>query len=477
MFKNINIFRPIIAILILFIPLYPKFPLLSVPGTYVAIRLDDVIIALSVLIWLIYQIIHKLPVFKLKITKLFLVYFLAIIASFVTAFLIYQTEATNILLLHLFRRFQYISLFFIAINSIKKINDYRFSYLFILLATAFVSLYGYGQKYFKFPVISTMNSEFSKGQLLQMDVWTRINSTFAGHYDLAAFLSVTLIIIGVVFIINKNIWVKLASLLVWVAAYPIFTFTASRVSTFAFLGGICLTLFILKKYFWIPLFVILVGLSIFNSKDLNQRLLATIPALINQINISKDINPTITPTPTLIPTITPSPIPIVAQVKPKPISKKTTPTPTIIRYQPINDYPTVDADAGVARSGEIRFNVEWPRAINAYKKNIITGTGLGSITLATDNDYLRSLGESGLFGFISFSIIILFFIIKTFPLLFKKNKNKQDFYSIIFFGCLLTTLANAVFIDVFEASKTAYLFWIMMGLYYQSLNLKEKNRL
>ena len=78
MFKNlkINIFRPIIAVLILFIPLYPKFPLSSVSGTYVAIRFDDIIVALAILIWGIYQIIHRFPVFKIKITKLFIAYFI-----------------------------------------------------------------------------------------------------------------------------------------------------------------------------------------------------------------------------------------------------------------------------------------------------------------------------------------------------------------------------------------------------------------
>lgn len=312
-----------------------------------------------------------------------------------------------------------------------------------------------------------MNSEFSKGQLLQMDVWTRINSTFAGHYDLAAFLSVVLVIIAVIFILNKNIWIKISSLIVWVAAYPIFTSTASRVSTFAFLGGICFTLFALKKYLWVIPFIILVGFSIFNSKDLNQRLLATIPAFKSQIKNSNNIVTTPTPIPTPI---------ITAVITAKPntsIVKK--PTPTITRHQSTDVYPTADADAGVARSGEIRFNVEWPRAINAYKKNIITGSGLGSITLATDNDFLRLLGESGLLGFISFMVIPLFFIIETVPKIFKKKSTVYDKLSIIFLGCLLTTLANAIFIDVFEASKTAYLFWIMMAFYYQSLILKDSN--
>lgn len=466
MFKNLNIFRPIIAILILFIPLYPKFPLTSVDGTYVAIRLDDVVIALAILIWAIYQLTHKFPILKIKITKLFLAYFAAIIASFITAFLVYQTDSTTLLLLHLARRFEYISLFFIAINSVKSKQDLKFSYIFLLIATALVSIYGYGQKYFQFPVISTMNSEFSKGQLLQMSTWTRINSTFAGHYDLAAFLSVVLIIIAAVLILNKNKWIKLFSLIVWVAAYPILTFTASRVSIFAFLAGICFTLFALRKYFWIIPFVILVAFSIFNSEDLNQRLLATIPALKNQINKTT----TITITPTIIPTSTP----VVAIITPIPTSTKLLPTPTIVRHPTTETYPTVDVDAGVARSGEIRFNVEWPRAIRAFNKNPTTGTGLGSITLATDNDYLRLLGESGLLGFISFMVIPLFFIIKTVPLIFKKKQTSNNQISIIFLGCLLTTLANAVFIDVFEASKTAYLFWIMMGFYYQLLNFKDE---
>jgi hypothetical protein len=467
MFKNIkiNIFRPILAILIVFIPLYPKFPLFSVTGTYVAIRLDDIVIAIATLIWLALQIKNKFPVFKQKITRLFLLYFMAIFISFLSAWLIYQTESTNILLLHVFRRFEYISVFFIAINSLKNQKDFNFIYPFFLLSTALVTFYGFGQKYLQFPVISTMNEEFSKGQLIQMNIWTRISSTFAGHYDLAAFLSVALIIILGVSIISQNKLTKIIGFILWLPAYYIFTLTASRVSTFAFLGGVVIALFLLKKYLWIIPITALVVFSIFSSDDLNQRLLATIPALKNQFT-SESVQ--VIPSPTLIPT------PITIATKPIIITtQKISPIPTIIRHQ-TDEYPVADADVGVARSGEIRFNAEWPRAINAWRKNIFVGSGLGSITLATDNDYLRSLGESGLLGFITFAAIFIFFIIKTIPLLFKKPSNTYNLLSIIFFGGLLTTLANAVFIDVFEASKTAYLFWIMMAFYYQSLTIKQE---
>lgn len=467
MFKNLNIFRPLLAVLILFIPLYPKFPLFNVSGTYVAIRLDDIVIALAILIWLIFQIKHRFPIFKQKITWLFLVYFVAITVSFVNALLIYQTEPPNILLLHLFRRFEYMSLFFITIESVKTLFDFKFLYLFSLISAVLVSVYGYGQKYFNFPIISTMNSEFSKGQLLQMNIWTRISATFAGHYDLAAYLSVILIIILGVALITKNKLVKIVSILVWLPIYQIFTYTASRISTFAFLGGIIFTLFFLKKYLWIIPVTGLVVFSIFQSQDLSQRLLATIPAFKNQFFTNQSQN---IPTPTII--ITPTPTIPQVIVTPIVTTQKITPTPTIIRHQN-EPYPQIDADVGVARSGEIRFNAEWPRAITALKRNPLVGSGLGSITLATDNDFLRNLGESGLFGFISFFIINLFFVFKTLPLLFKKNPTTYNLLSIIFLGGLLTTLANAIFIDVFEASKTAYLFWIMMGLYYQSLTLKN----
>lgn len=469
MFKNIsiNIFRSILAVIIIFIPLYPKFPLLSIHGTYVAIRLDDIVVAIAALVWLIYQIKNQFPVLKLKITPLFLLYFMAIIISFINAWLIYQTDPINILLLHVFRRFEYMSLFFITLQSIKKQTDFTFLYIFLLISTTLVTFYGFGQKYLKFPVISTMNEEFSKGQLIQMNIWTRISSTFAGHYDLAAFLSVALIIILGISLITKNKIIKSVGFIIWLPAYYILTLTASRVSTFAFLGGTVIVLLLLKKYLWILPITGLVVFSIFNSDDLNQRLLATIPALKNQFftNSTQVVTPTPTtaPTPTLI-AIRPTSIP----------GQVIKPTPTIVRHQE-EQYPVADADVGVARSGEIRFNAEWPRAINAWKKNIFTGSGLGSITLATDNDYLRCLGESGLLGFIAFGSIQIFFIIKTLPLIIKKKPTIYDLQSKILLGGLLATLANAVFIDVFEASKTAYLFWIMLAFYYQSLTFKPSN--
>lgn len=445
-----NILNSVLAILIMFIPLYPKFPLFNVQNTYVAIRLDDIIVAISVLIWFIYQIKHKFPIFKEKITWFIIAYLLAIFLSTLNAFLIFQTVPKNILALHFIRRIEYISLFFLTITTLKNKKDLKIFYFFFVVTALLVSAYGFGQKYFHLPVVSTMNSEFSKGQLLEMNVWTRISATFAGHYDLAAYMTIVLIIIGGVLITTKNKFLKFVSLLIWFVCFQILNLTASRISTFAFWGGMTITIILLKRYLWIIPLSILMILSIVNSKDLNQRLLATIPSFKSQI---KTIKKTPTPTPSPIPVISTAPIPT-----PKVVVIKVIPTPTVFRHTPIEEFPTVDIDAGVARSGEIRFNTEWPRAITAFKKNILLGTGLGSITLATDNDFLRLLGESGLLGFFTFMAILVFFVIKTFK--------KPSSLAFIFLGALMATLANSLFIDVFEASKFAYTFWIMMGIYY-----------
>ncbi|MBU1117596.1 O-antigen ligase family protein, partial [Patescibacteria group bacterium] len=399
-----------------------------------------------------------------KITYLFIAYFIAITASTLNSILIFQNNSLSILLLNTLRRFEYISIFFITLSAIKNKKDYLFAYLSLLLALCGIAVYGYGQKYFQFPVVSTMNEEFSKGQLLQMNVWTRISSTFAGHYDLAAYLSLVLIIVVSVAIITKNKFLKLSSFILFLIGFHLLTLTASRVSVFAFWGAATLCLLLLRRFFWVIPVSAIVVFSFFNSKDLNQRLIATIPTLKLPQNSQK-----ISPTPS--PVESSSPTPIIAIVSP--VIKKTTPTPTVFRHPAVEEVITADVDSGVARSGEIRFNVEWPRAIAAFQKNPVSGTGLGSITLATDNDYLRALGESGLIGFISFTVIFVFLFIHTLPYLRKKPDTLEKQIPIILFSVMLSTLANATFIDVFEASKVAYTIWIIMAFYYQSLSIKK----
>ena len=313
-----------------------------------------------------------------------------------------------------------------------------------------------------------MNEEFSKGQLLQMNIWTRISSTFAGHYDLAAYLSLILIVILGVMLIYKNLFLRIFSLILFLIGFHLLTLTASRISIFAFWGGSILSLFLIRKYLWIIPVSILVILSMVQSVDLNQRLLATLPLFkIKPTPTFKPIPTTIlTPIPTVSTRPTPSPIPL-PTVKP---------IPTIIRHGPIEEYVPVDADVGVARSGEIRFNVEWPRAVAAFRKNPISGSGLGSISLATDNDYLRLLGESGLMGLLTFFFPFLYLLVHSLRLIKTKKPDSSIYLELTFIGVIFSALINAIFIDIFEASKVAYTFWILFAVYHQLSKFNQKRQ-
>ena len=66
-----------------------------------------------------------------------------------------------------------------------------------------------------------------------------------------------------------------------------------------------------------------------------------------------------------------------------------------------------------------RFQGQWPKAMDAFSKNILFGSGYGSIGLAVDNSYLRMLAEVGLLGFLSFLtifIVVGVYIKRRFPM-------------------------------------------------------------
>ena len=118
------------------------------------------------------------------------------------------------------------------------------------------------------------------------------------------------------------------------------------------------------------------------------------------------------------------------------------------------------------RSTSIRVNVEWPRAIRALSKNPLLGTGYSSITLATDNDFLRLLGEVGLLGFFAFGLIFVRLakiIIRKFPVGKNFNGVELGFVAGVV-GAVPAIFINALLLDVFEASKFAIIFWLIIGM-------------
>src|SRR4030042_3023498 len=197
--------------LIIFIPLMPKLPLADIlPGYIVRIRLEDFVILITCIVWII-QLVRRKVVWHRRLAYLIGLYLLFGFLSTLSAIFITHTVPFSLihmgkLYLHYFRRIQYFSLFFIFYSALRTQRQAKAIIITLILVMLSVSLYGYGQKYLYWPVISTMNREFSKGWKLYLTEHARVPSTFGGHYDAAAFTLVAVTIALSVFFFTKNKW-------------------------------------------------------------------------------------------------------------------------------------------------------------------------------------------------------------------------------------------------------------------------------
>jgi hypothetical protein len=489
--KKVNLLGPILLALLIAIPLYPKFPFQNVENTYVAIRIEDFLVAACLFVWGLYQLKNGFPVLKLKITKIFLLYWAAGLISVLSAIFISDIINPKLALFHFVRRIEYMSLFFVAYDAMKKLK-LREVALAISFTSLLIFLYAMGQRYYSFPVVSTMNEEFSKGQLLILDKWTRISSTFAGHYDLAVWSTLVLSITPIFLVILKRKWERVVILLTMAINFYLLIMTASRVSFVAYLIGITLALLLLKKYLWLPLVLVISIAFGFSSAQLSVRLKTAIDPISSKIASIESWQKIVlfteqskdkyfkkpTPTPTTEPDISVIPSQVASDdTTPSIQPGKTTPTPKegkiIYKDGKGSAWPSPEeAKLAAERSSSIRFDVEWPRAVSAFKRNPLVGSGYSFLGLATDNDYLRSLGEVGILGTLTFLLIHLHLLLTSAKNYLSRN-NKNSVISAGLIAGLVSFLANAIFIDVFEASKVAFYFWMIMGILYYYLQTNE----
>src|SRR3989304_6473270 len=239
--------------LLVFIPLYPKIPIAEVlPGYLVRLRLDDVLIALAFVIWVAWVVRGRVSLRKnpllVPIGIYILVGFLSTLsAMFITKTVPLETLHVAKLYLHFFRRIEYFSVFFIFFSSIKFFDQVK-KYIYIAaIVLILVSIYGFGQKYLYWPAYSTMNREFSKGIALYLTEHARVLSTFGGHFDLAAYIMMTLIPLILFAFLHPKSWVRWLALSLSVVEYWLLILSASRISWLAFMAGITVAFAVLLK--------------------------------------------------------------------------------------------------------------------------------------------------------------------------------------------------------------------------------------
>lgn len=438
-----QIAKYLIAAILIFVPLYPKFPFIHIPGTYVSIRIEDFLLAVTALVIFIKVIPNIKKIINDNIARAIILFLLIGLVSLLSGIFLTQTVAANIGVLHFLRRVEYFVPFFafLIFSSSEKDKNLLF-YIKVLMITVFVAfLYGIGQQCFNLPVIITQNLESSKGTAMSWVPGAQLTSTFAGHYDLAAFMVLVLpILISLIFVVKDKKFKILLSI-VSISGYWLLVNTASRISLASYLFAVCISLILLKKYKAI-FFVVIISLILTSfSPSLFARYKNLIDVYSQKIKNVKLIN------------LNPYNFKISAQEFTLP-ARTELPAPTTKPKPLIED-----------RSTSIRLNIEWPRAIRAFSKNPLLGTGYSSIGLASDNDYLRLLAEVGILGFLAFILILVRIVltfISAFPLTEKLSGIKLGFVAGVI-GGLSGIIINAVFIDVFEASKFAIIFWLLLG--------------
>ena len=429
-----KILKYLLSAILIFIPLYPKFPFIRIPGTYVSVRPEDFLIFFLFIFLAIIFFPRYKKIFSEKIENSILIYIIVGLISLFSAVFVIKSVGVMIGTLHWARRIEYFIPFFAGVYILKSKNSESLEFFIkiLVVVTLLAFVYGLGQRYANWPVIITQNEEYAKGIALRWIPGSHINSTFAGHYDLASFLVMTLPIFITSFFIFKERKTRVILLMTVLAGLWLLINAVSRISVISYLLSSCLALLLAKRYKAIPIIVVASLIFFGLSSDLRARYFRVIEVTIGKVK-------------QLILTQT-----FAVNAAEEIVRESPSPTPILVFED---------------RSTSIRLNVEWPRAIRAFFKNPILGTGFSSITLATDNDFLRLLVETGTLGFLAFVLILLHI-----GILIANNLSKISFgddmksaFMAGMVGALPGILLNALFIDIFEASKFAIVFWLMAG--------------
>jgi len=532
-----NILGLITLFLLAFIPLYPKLPLVDIKNTWVYVRVEDFYVFGALLVWGILFFRKKVTLNTPLTLPILGFWLIGVLATIHGVLLIFPTVANvfpNVALLSFIRRIEYMSLFFIAFSSVRGKWLLPWASVVLMVTLFLVSVYGIGQKYFSLPAYLTMNEEFAKGVPIQLSALSRVPSTFAGHYDFAAFL-VLVIPIAVSLLLSVKSWFLKAILLIicGLGSFAL-VMTVSRISLVALVLSLGM-LFATRNRKFILYMIPIIIISFFAFIRLSPTIIDRITSTVKQVDLlvsatngapigkvsivpktyfegkivkqeffrstAEANNDQITGKEIVIPyTDLPDEVVLLAtqdaptgedlpqgtgyinltlspvirklnnffyEVK----SKGSEPTEVQIINGPYIIKRTLAYDV----SFTTRFQGEWPNAIAAFKRNILLGSGYGSVSLAVDNSYLRMLGEVGIAGFLAFAAIFVcigVYIKKVWPSIDSPLVKSITLGGIAgFFGLLV----NALFIDVFEASKIAFVLWIMVGLIVGTLGLYSKS--
>lgn len=544
-FENIPFLSTIF--LLLFIPLYPKLPLLDVSNTWVYVRVEDFLVIFVLGLWSVLLFKRKVTL-KTPLTLPILVFWIIGVVATIHGVVLIFPEISNVFpnvaFLAFLRHVEYLSLFFVAYSAMKD-KKLITPIILTLVSTFFlICLYGLGQKYLSFPAYLTMNEEFAKGAPITLSQLSRVPSTFAGHYDFAAYLVLMIPILASLIFGVRN-WIYKFSLSAGVIlGFVLLFMTVSRVSFFVLFIALFTVLYLQNKkliLYLIPLGVVLavfffssqsalfsrfgdtfkevnvlvdaktgraighidyVPLANFKNKPISQRRIGENGQIYTE-PINQDEESRASPSSVLSLNKLPPSVPSVSDVNlstgenlPQgtayvnlalsPVTKKLgyffyektkSSDPAFHEVFIFHGGFLVKKASAYDLSFTTRFQGEWPNTLKIFKRNIFLGSGYGSASLAVDNNYLRILGETGVLGLTAFFAIFLSFGIYIKKMLPNVEPKVTRSFIFGFIAGFIGLALNAVLIDVFEASKIAFILWLLVGVILGTLSLYQKEKI
>ncbi len=430
--KKNNIITFLISLFIIVVAFFPKLNLFDIPGSSTGIRIEDLLIALIIIMLFPKKIkeINKDVNIK-EILKCFLIYIGVCLISTIWGVI---NNYIGVLggALYFLRKIEY----FVAIyfgyyyyknnrKDYSKINiflDFIIIFHFIFVLLQYFGLVG----------------SFHAGDIMSTLTQNRVSSTFNGAYELSGFL--LLLVPFYVYSIFKLNKYKISNIVFLLLIFFIIFISQSRISLLTFIILVLLMFYKLsnnkrKKMFVFGLPIILVlGLIAINFGN------SKISDRLKSVSFSNSINATV----------------CAWQYKSFDVYKKYGYWYTNMNCMNIgNDY-----------SWNLRVN-HWMQLIDGLLRSPLFGTGLSVTGSAADGEFVRILSESGFIGLICFVLLIK----KILDLL---NKHRNNKYLYISKYILISMLIGSIFIDIFSASKISMIFWLFIGYSFASLGDKNE---
>jgi hypothetical protein len=498
--------------LLIFIPLYPKLPLFDVAFTWTYIRVEDVLVATSYIVLFIVLLKRKTS-FRNFLLKPIVIFWMIGLLSTIVALLTLGSHDNwaifkpHLIVLNYLRRIEYLGVLFLSVAAFSDRKGVKRAVIALVIGMVGVIIYGFGQKYAGFCSYLTMNEEFAKGTCIPLQPGTRVSSTFGGHYDLAGYLVFVLPIVTAMIFATRSMFWKLFLGTVTLFGFFLLLLTSSRISFPALLialGMIVVMNIKNKKYLLLGGLLVVILTLVFGRSTIVDRLGKTLR--VNQVTVDNKTGRILEqPTthkdwaglpesdraiilPFLSSVSTPSAFIVTKHQKGSEeeppvatesgVTTNTVEVPQATIKESINtDKKEIIEEVRVVRgdyslkyalvfdiSFTTRFDGEWPIALAAFWTHPILGQGYSTVTSAVDSSYIRALAEVGLVGFISFFSILIIFLVRSSQYV----QTAQDtFYKMYVAGVaagVIGLLVNALLIDIFEASKVAFVMWLCMGI-------------